>query len=145
MLPRSEKRSSSPTFCATSTRTWSGGRIYLPADELAVHGVDRGVLAWCHAHRRTDARVRRALAEQHASHPARSTGCARPGVAAVGTTVAAVLSPRLTLYSEILDRIEDSRLRRVQPARQRRHRRRLQVAGGGLVKAWAARARGVRT
>ena len=31
------------------------GRVYLPADELAAHGVDRDVLTWCHdqsAHRR---------------------------------------------------------------------------------------------
>ena len=40
-------------------------RIYLPADELAAFGVDRDLLTWCHVHRRTDPRVRRALAEQH--------------------------------------------------------------------------------
>ena len=43
------------------------GRVYLPADELAAHRVDRDVLTWCHANRRTDARVRRALTEQHAA------------------------------------------------------------------------------
>ena len=43
------------------------GRVYLPADELAAHGVDRDVLMWCQTHRRTDARVRRALADQHAA------------------------------------------------------------------------------
>ena len=42
------------------------GRIYLPADELAAYDVDRDVLMWCHTNRRTDARVRRALIEQHA-------------------------------------------------------------------------------
>ncbi len=42
------------------------GRVYLPADELAAHGVDRELLTWCHEHRRTDPRVRRALVEQHA-------------------------------------------------------------------------------
>src|SRR6476660_10536909 len=41
------------------------GRVYLPADELASHGVDRELLMWCHTHRRTDPRVRRALAAQH--------------------------------------------------------------------------------
>ena len=35
-------------------------RVYLPADELAAHGVDRDVLMWCRANRRTDARLRRA-------------------------------------------------------------------------------------
>src|SRR5208283_1992215 len=43
------------------------GRVYLPADELAVFGVDRPLLAWCRAHRRTDPRVRAALADQHAT------------------------------------------------------------------------------
>ena len=40
-------------------------RVYLPADELAAHGVDRELLTWCHQHRRTDPRVREALAAQH--------------------------------------------------------------------------------
>ena len=40
-------------------------RIYLPADELAAFGVDRELMMWCHLHRRTDARVRDALAAQH--------------------------------------------------------------------------------
>ncbi len=40
-------------------------RIYLPADELAAHGVDRDLLMWCHLNRRTDPRVREALAAQH--------------------------------------------------------------------------------
>ena len=40
-------------------------RIYLPADELAAFGVDRELMTWCHLHRRTDARVRDALAAQH--------------------------------------------------------------------------------
>ncbi|MBV8785348.1 MAG: phytoene/squalene synthase family protein, partial [Mycobacterium sp.] len=40
-------------------------RVYLPADELAAHGVDRELLMWCHIHRRTDPRVREALAAQH--------------------------------------------------------------------------------
>ena len=43
------------------------GRVYLPADELAAHRVDRDMLSWCHANGRTDARVRRALTEQHAA------------------------------------------------------------------------------
>ena len=41
------------------------GRVYLPADEIAAHGVDRELLMWCHQHRRTDPRVRDALAAQH--------------------------------------------------------------------------------
>ena len=41
-------------------------RVYLPADELAAFGVDRDLLTWCHRNRRTDPRVRQALAAQHA-------------------------------------------------------------------------------
>ena len=45
----------------------SRGRVYLPADELAAHGVDRELLTWCQERRCTDPRVRSALAEQHAA------------------------------------------------------------------------------
>ncbi len=38
------------------------GRVYLPADELAAFGVDRELLRWCRDRRRTDPRVRQALA-----------------------------------------------------------------------------------
>jgi phytoene synthase len=41
------------------------GRVYLPADELAAFRVDRDLLHWCRDHRRTDTRVRAALAAQH--------------------------------------------------------------------------------
>ena len=41
------------------------GRVYLPADELASHDVDRELLTWCHDNRTTDKRVRKALADQH--------------------------------------------------------------------------------
>ena len=43
------------------------GRVYLPADELASHGVDRELLSWCQINRRTDPRVRRALIDQDAA------------------------------------------------------------------------------
>jgi phytoene synthase len=120
------------------------GRIYLPADELAAHHVDRGVLMWCHTHQRTDARVRRALVDQHAE-TRRVYDFARNGIALLHPRSRPCIAAALTLYSEILDRIEEldfevfSRRATVGMAR------RLQVAGGGLIKAWAARGRGVRT
>ncbi len=40
-------------------------RVYLPADELASFDVDRDLLMWCHPNRKTDQRVRNALADQH--------------------------------------------------------------------------------
>jgi 15-cis-phytoene synthase len=120
------------------------GRIYLPADELAVHQVDRGVLMWCHAHRRTDARVRRALIEQHAE-TRRVYDFARHGIALLHPRSRPCITAAFTLYSEILDRIEELDFAVFSQRASVGTGRRLQVAGTGLIKAWAARTRGVRT
>ena len=119
------------------------GRIYLPADELAVHQVDRGVLMWCHTHQRTDARVRRALVEQHAE-TRRVYDFARHGIALLHPRSRPCIAAALTLYSEILDRIEELDFAVFSQRASVGMGRRLQVAGGGLLKAWAARARGAR-
>lgn len=114
------------------------GRVYLPADELAAHGVDRDVLRWCHDNGRTDPRVRRALVEQHAT-TRRIYDYAQDGVALLAPRSRPCVAAALTLYSEILDRIETLDFDIF------RHRatvgtgRRLVVAGGGLAKAWRAR------
>lgn len=120
------------------------GRIYLPADELAVHGVDRDVLMWCHTHRRTDARVRRALVEQHAE-TRRVYDFARHGIALLQPRSRPCIAAAFTLYSEILDRIEDLDFAVFTQRATVGMPRRLQVAAGGLAKAWAARARGLGT
>ncbi|MBF6170960.1 phytoene/squalene synthase family protein [Nocardia blacklockiae] len=80
-------------------------RVYLPADELAAHGVDRDLLHWCQAHRRTDLRVRRALVAQHA-HTREIYAYARAGIALLAPRSRPCVAAALTLYSEILDRIE---------------------------------------
>ncbi|MFF0454857.1 phytoene/squalene synthase family protein [Nocardia africana] len=80
-------------------------RVYLPADELAAHGVDRDLLLWCQAHRRTDPRVRRALVAQHAYTRDVYT-YARAGIALLAPRSRPCVTTALTLYSEILDRIE---------------------------------------
>ena len=69
-------------------------RIYLPADELAAHGVDRDLLMWCHDHRRTDARVRDALAAQHET-TREIYRFATDGIAHAGAAVAALRGNRL--------------------------------------------------
>ncbi len=120
------------------------GRVYLPADELAVHDVDRDLLTWCHDHQRTDARVRRALAEQHAG-TRRIYEYARNGIALLHPRSRPCIAAALTLYSEILDCIEELDFAVFSQRATVGMGRRLQVAGGGLVKAWAARARGART
>ncbi|GAA2341823.1 phytoene/squalene synthase family protein [Saccharopolyspora halophila] len=113
-------------------------RVYLPADELAAHGVDRELLAWCRQHRRTDPRVRRALAEQHAA--AREVyRFARAGIELLEPVSRPCVETACTLYAEILDRIEDQDFavfqRRAAVGRWRRDR----VATSGLFRAALAR------
>ena len=81
------------------------GRIYLPADELAAFGVDRALLEWCRTHRRTDARVRAALADQH-EKTREIYRYASQGVALLHPVSRPCVQTALLLYREILDRIE---------------------------------------
>ena len=83
-------------------------RVYLPADELAAHGVDRDLLMWCHDNRRTDRRVRNALAEQHDVAREVYHYAARGVATCWRRDPRPCVTTALTLYSEILDRIEDS-------------------------------------
>jgi 15-cis-phytoene synthase len=113
-------------------------RVYLPADELAAHDVDRDLLMWCHNNRRTDSRVRNALADQH-DIARQIYRYAEDGISLLAPRSRACVATALTLYSEILDRIEDcdfavfSRRATVGTAR------RLSVAGAGLLRSWQAR------
>jgi phytoene synthase len=114
-------------------------RIYLPADELAAFGVDRDLMTWCHVHRCTDARVRAALTAQH-----RTTReiyrFAADGIAMLAPRSRPCVTTALTLYSEILDRIEDSDFSVFSHRATVGMTRRLQVAGGGLLRSWWVRA-----
>ncbi|MCW2514327.1 MAG: phytoene synthase [Mycobacterium sp.] len=116
------------------------GRVYLPADELAAHGVDRDVLTWCQENRRTDRRVRDALIEQHAATRRIYTQAER-GVAMLHPRSRPCVTVALTLYSEILDRIEDMDYAVFSRRASVSNSRRLQVASAGLWKAWLARVR----
>jgi 15-cis-phytoene synthase len=113
-------------------------RVYLPADELAAHDVDRDLLMWCQNNRRTDRRVRNALADQH-DIARQIYRYAQGGIPLLAPRSRACVGTALTLYSEILDRIEDcdfavfSRRATVGTAR------RLAVAGTGLLRSWQAR------
>ncbi len=116
------------------------GRVYLPADELAAHGVDRELLQWCHTEQRTDPRVRRALAEQHSI--ARGVySQAEHGVDLLAPASRPCVAAALSLYAQILDQIERSDFqifgRRAVVGKPRR----LAVAATGIVRAWAARLR----
>ncbi len=113
-------------------------RIYLPADELAAFGVDRELMMWCHAHRRTDARVRAALTAQH-----RITReiyrFAADGIALLAPRSRPCVETALTLYSEILDCIEESDFSVFSHRATVGNTRRLKVAGTGLLRSWRAR------
>jgi phytoene synthase len=114
------------------------GRVYLPADELAAHGVDRDVLSWCQTNRRIDSRVRRALQEQHAI-TRQVYVQARPGVAQLAPASRPCVETALRLYSEILDRIEEIDFEIFSQRARVGKARRLAVAGTGVVRAWGAR------
>lgn len=113
-------------------------RVYLPADELAAHGVDRELLTWCHQHRRTDPRVREALAAQH--EITRNTyRFAADGIAMLSPRSRPCVATAAALYSEILDRIEESDFAVFTHRATVGRARRLQAAGVGLIRSWRAR------
>lgn len=113
-------------------------RIYLPADELAVHGVDRDLMQWCHRRRRTDDRVRAALAEQH-EITRKFYRFAADGIAMLAPRSRPCVATALTLYAEILDSIEASDFSVFSQRATVGTTRRLQVAGGGLLRSWRVR------
>ena len=116
------------------------GRVYLPADELAAHGVDRDLLGWCQTNRRTDPRVRRALVEQHAI--ARGVyEQAQRGVEMLIPASRPCVAAALTLYSEILERIEEIDFEIFSQRATVGNPRRLAVAAAGITRAWGARLR----
>jgi len=113
-------------------------RVYLPADELAAFGVDRELLIWCHDNQRTDPRVRQALAAQHAITRAIYRE-AYKGIALLAPQSRPCVTAAYTLYSEILDRIEDIDFAVFSQRASVGMGRRLQVFTGGLVRARRAR------
>jgi 15-cis-phytoene synthase len=114
------------------------GRIYLPADELAAYGVDRDLLTWCHHHRTTETRVRQALAAQH-DHTRAIYRYAHTGIGMLAPRSRPCVATALTLYSEILDRIEASKYAVFSHRATVSTARRLQVAGTALIQVWKAR------
>ena len=113
-------------------------RVYLPADELAAFGVDRALLTWSHDNHRTDPRVRQALAAQHAATRAEYRE-AHKAIALLAPQSRPCVTTAFTLYSEILDRIEDIDFAVFSERASVGKGRRLQVFTGGLVRARRAR------
>ncbi|MEV0294991.1 phytoene/squalene synthase family protein [Nocardia sp. NPDC050710] len=83
------------------------GRVYLPADELAVFGVDHDLLAHCHRRGAIDPRVRRALAHLIALNRDIYRR-ANPGIELLEPRVRPAIRTASTLYAAILDRIESN-------------------------------------
>ena len=110
-------------------------RVYLPADELAAYDVDRDLLMWCHNHRVTDLRVRNALADQH-DVARRVYQYAASGIPLLAPRSRTCVATALTLYREILDRIEDCDFAVFSERATVGTARRLRVGGAGLVRAW---------
>jgi phytoene synthase len=108
------------------------GRVYLPADVLAAHGVDRELLARCRAEGTTHRRIRAALADLVA-HTRRVYWAASAGIPLLARSSRPCVRTAYRLYSGILDMIErcdhDVLNRRVVVPR----RRRLAVAAPALA------------
>ncbi|WP_217166178.1 phytoene/squalene synthase family protein [Streptomyces sp. AC512_CC834] len=82
------------------------GRVYLPADLLAAHGVDRELLEWSRGTGRRDPRIRAALAAAEAMTRDVYRD-AEPGIAMLDPRVRPCIRTAFTLYGGILDAIAD--------------------------------------
>ncbi|MFF0549680.1 phytoene/squalene synthase family protein [Streptomyces sp. NPDC004311] len=116
------------------------GRIYLPADLLAGHDVDRDLLHWCRTHGRQDPRVLAALKE----FDALTRGVyreAQPGLALLDPVSRPCIRTAYVLYGSILDAVR----RQDYPVLHRRavvpRRRRAAVAAGALAQVLTLRLR----
>ncbi|QVQ54257.1 phytoene/squalene synthase family protein [Spiractinospora alimapuensis] len=114
------------------------GRIYLPADVLDRHGVDRDLLLRCRHTGTQDPRVRRALAELSALNREIYRE-AEPGCAMLAPVARLCVETALRLYEGILDEIETADYD-VWSGRHRVARsRRLRIALPALSRALATR------
>ncbi|MFJ7988440.1 phytoene/squalene synthase family protein [Streptomyces sp. NPDC096351] len=114
------------------------GRVYLPADLLAAHGVDRSLLLWSRTTGRHDGRVTEALKDA-ASLTRRVYRAAEPGIAQLHSVSAPCVRTAFVLYRDILRAIEDDGFSVLHRRAVVSRRRRLAVAGRGYVRAVAAR------
>ncbi|MET9789930.1 phytoene/squalene synthase family protein [Streptomyces canus] len=123
------------------------GRVYLPADLLAAHGVDRPLLEWSRRTGRGDPRIRAALiaAEAMTREVYRA---AEPGIAMLDPRTRPCIRTAFTLYGGILDAIADQDYTVLHRRAAVSRGRRAAMAAAGVVRIagarWRARtARGV--
>ncbi|MFB8406285.1 phytoene/squalene synthase family protein [Streptomyces sp. NPDC055912] len=114
------------------------GRVYLPADLLRAHGVDRSLLLWSRATGRGDSRITEALKAATAltRHVYRA---AEPGIGQLQQVSAPCVRTAFVLYRDILRAIEDDGFRVLHRRAAVSRSRRLAVAGRGFARAVAAR------
>ncbi|MFE5189749.1 phytoene/squalene synthase family protein [Streptomyces sp. NPDC056628] len=82
------------------------GRVYLPADLLAAHGVDRPLLEWSRRTGRRDPRIRAAFVAAEAL-TREVYRAAEPGIAMLEPRVRPCIRTAFTLYGGILDAIAE--------------------------------------
>ncbi|RDG35852.1 phytoene/squalene synthase family protein [Streptomyces corynorhini] len=120
------------------------GRVYLPADLLAAHGVDRALLEWSRATGRRDPRIRAALvaAETMTRDVYRE---AEPGIAMLDPRVRPCIRTAFALYGGILDAIADQGYAVLHRRAVVSRRRRAASAAAGVARIaharWRTRAR----
>ncbi|MEW2416937.1 phytoene/squalene synthase family protein [Streptomyces sp. NPDC046866] len=114
------------------------GRVYLPADLLAAHGVDRGLLVWSRRTGRRDARITSAL--RAAAALTRGVyRAAEPGIGRLDPVSAPCVRTAFVLYGDILGAIERDGYAVVHRRAAVGRRRRAAVALRGLAGALVAR------
>ncbi|MGW0936742.1 phytoene/squalene synthase family protein [Streptomyces sp. NPDC002666] len=119
------------------------GRIYLPADLLGAHGVDRPLLEWSRSTGRSDPRIRAALLAAEAM----TRGvyrAAEPGIIMLDPRVRPCIRTAFTLYGGILDAIADQDYMVLHRRAVVSRRRRAATAAAGAAQIagarWRARA-----
>ncbi|MFF5361870.1 phytoene/squalene synthase family protein [Streptomyces scabiei] len=117
------------------------GRVYLPADLLAAHGVDRELLSWSRRTGRRDPRITRALR----AFDDLTRGVYReaaPGLPMLDPVSRPCIRTAFVLYGGILDAVADDGYAVLHRRAVVPRRRRAAVAADGLVRLTAARLRG---
>ncbi|GAA2459769.1 phytoene/squalene synthase family protein [Streptomyces glaucus] len=114
------------------------GRVYLPADLLRAHGVDRGLLRRCRDTGRADPRVTAALRDFEALTRA-AYRRAEPGIAMLDPVSRPCIRTAFVLYGNILDAVAATGYAALHRRAVVSRRRRARVAADGLLRVAAAR------
>ncbi|MFE0425518.1 phytoene/squalene synthase family protein [Streptomyces sp. NPDC058953] len=116
------------------------GRIYLPGDLLAAHGVDRPLLEWSRRTGRADPRIRAALVAAEAL-TRQVYRTAEPGIALLDPRTRPCIRTAFTLYGGILDAIADQGYAVLHRRAVVSRGRRAVTAAAGIVRITGARLR----